>query len=528
MLKFLSGANDVANSFATSVGSRSLKLWQAVCIALFTEAAGGILLGAETADTIKGKLISPALFTKRPELLMQGFMCSLISSSSWVMFATYMGWPVSTTHSIVGAIAGMGISAFGSSAVDWSWNGMGKIIASWFISPAVAGVIASIVYLITKFIVFRAKDTLRTGINTIPFFFAFTLSIMSFYVILKNGKNVLASVTVDYVKGTYTSKGDWGLTMGIVAAIFGGILILSYIFVVPFFKRLLIEEEKLRWFHVFYIFAVPKQPKDENLVNNLKSHFTPEDVEKAAEDGEDEYLNKSEPVTRTQEVVSSGDHMDSTPKDVVNAAGKKIKNLLYNSLFMDVASAQSRNAADAHALAIKYDNKTEYLYSFLQVCTAAFASFAHGSNDLANAVGPLAATYSIWQSASVSTSAPVPLWALVYGAVALDLGLALYGYNIMRNLGNNLTYHSPSRGFSMEFGAALTVITASFIGLPVSTTHCITGATIGVGLCNGTLKSVNWVMFAWTMFSWIITVPVAGLFAGLLYAFTTRGASFSY
>ncbi|KAJ3125248.1 hypothetical protein HK098_000446 [Nowakowskiella sp. JEL0407] len=518
------GANDVANSFATSVGSRSLKLYQAVLIAIFTEAGGAILLGASTTDTIKNKIINPTLFAKSPELLMQGFMCALIASSSWVMYATYMGWPVSTTHSIVGAIAGVGISAYGPSTVDWTWSGMIKIVASWFISPAVAGIIAASVFLITKYSILNAEDSLMRGIYAIPIYFGFAISVMAFYVILKNGRYSIVSVDVDLQTGKYIVKGDWGITLSVIAAIFVFVVLLGYIFAVPFFRRFLVEEEDLKWYHSFYIFAVPTQPRNPSISNHLKSQFTPDEIESAENDSIEDGIVSDNDI----KVMTARDeaHMDLSPTEAFGKAGRKIKQMLNNSLFMDVATAQGRKATEIHSRAVRHDNKTEYLFSFLQVCTAAFASFSHGSNDVANSIGPLAATYSIWTTAKVELKTGVPLWILIYGAVGLDLGLALYGYNIMKSLGNNLTYHSPSRGFTMEFGAALTVITASFLGLPVSTTHCITGATLAVGLCNGSLKSVNWLMFSWILFSWLLTVPFTGTMAGLLFAFTTRGGRF--
>jgi phosphate/sulfate permease len=184
---------------------------------------------------------------------------------------------------------------------------------------------------------------------------------------------------------------------------------------------------------------------------------------------------------------------------------------------------QGDHLEKVHETAVKYDNKTEHLYSFLQVITASLNSFAHGSNDVANAVGPLAAIYSIWNSAQVpGAKTPVDIWILAFCGVGIDIGLVTYGYNVMRSLGNNITFHSPSRGFSMELGTSLTVLTASKIGLPVSTTHCITGATTAVGLCNGNIHAVNWRMIAWCFFSWVLTVPVAGGIAGLIFAFVAN------
>ena len=178
----------------------------------------------------------------------------------------------------------------------------------------------------------------------------------------------------------------------------------------------------------------------------------------------------------------------------------------------------TRDISKIHEHTAHFDNKTEHLYSFLQVLTAAVASFAHGSNDVSNAVGPLAAIFLIWNTGKVSSKSPVPVWVLVYGGAAIVIGLWTYGYNIMRNLGNRLTLHSPSRGFSMELGSAITVILATRLALPISTTQCITGATVGVGLCSGTLRAINWKMVAWIYAGWIVTLPVAGIIAGCLMA----------
>jgi sodium-dependent phosphate transporter len=195
--------------------------------------------------------------------------------------------------------------------------------------------------------------------------------------------------------------------------------------------------------------------------------------------------------------------------------GQKIWSAMTKGVTIDVASAQSNHVQKIHEKAIKFDDKTEYLYSYLQVCTAAFASFAHGSNDVANAAGPLSGIIQIYQNGTLpKDKVPVPFWLLAFMGISIDLGLILYGYNVMRNLGNNITYHSPTRGFSMELGAAVTVITASFFGLPVSTTHCITGSTIAVGLCNGEFGAINWSIVSWALFSWILTLPIAGLISG--------------
>ncbi|KAJ3094859.1 hypothetical protein HDU96_001431 [Phlyctochytrium bullatum] len=527
------GANDVANSFATSVGSRSLTLWQAVCIALFTEFGGAIALGAETATTIKDGIIKSSYFARRPDLLMAGFMCALIGSSCWVMYATYMGWPVSTTHSIIGALIGVGISGFGTDAVNWGWDGKGvaQIVTSWFLAPMLAGILATIIFTLTRVFILNSANSLRRGIFAIPLYFGFTAFIVSFYVCTKNGKSTLKIEPKDNKLGNpLVITGDSTLAFSVIGACTGAVILFCYAFVVPYFIRRLEKEEKLKWYHLFYIHFVPTQPHDDNLDLWLKRTLTPHVLEEEQNTEVDVVVEKTEKggVETTTTTAPKDSLVEDGSKGLVGKAYGKVKSLLYNSIFMDVASVQrNSSASEAHKVAVLYDNKTEFLYSFLQVLTAAFASFGHGSNDVANALGPTAGVYQIWSTGSAASKADIPKWLLAYCAIGIDAGLAFYGYNIMKTLGNNLTYHSPSRGFSMELGAALSVITASFLALPVSTTQCIVGATVFVGISTGNFKSVNWKQFGVAAFSWVLTLPVAGTAAGVLYAILTRGPSFS-
>jgi sodium-dependent phosphate transporter len=505
------------------------------------ELSGAVALGATTTSTIRDGIITLKLFEKRQDLLMAAFMCALVGSSIWVMVATRFGWPVSTTHSIVGAIIGVGISAYGTSAVNWGWDnrGVAQIVTSWLVSPAVAGTLATIIYLLTRQFVFKAKDTLRAGIFAIPIYFTITTFIASFYVVTKNGKSTL-DIRPRYPGGPLQVTGDVPLAFGIIGAITGSVLLFTVFFTVPYFQRRLINEEKLSWYHMFYIWAVPTQPRDEDIDLWLKKTFTPHVLDEVKEENSespvilDADVDSKKPAVATSAEATNTkadtrDLTDMGVKDIASAITSSVKgtiDLAKKGLFMDVASAQTASGKKSHNAAILYDNKTEYLFSYLQVVTASFASFGHGSNDVANAIGPLAAVYAIWDKGLVGTRSPVEFWMLVYGGIALDMGLAFYGWRVMSNLGNNLTYHSPSRGFAMELGAALAVITASFLALPVSTTQCIVGATIGVGLCNGTLNAINWRMVSWAMFSWILTLPISGTLAGCFYALLTRGPNF--
>lgn len=169
-----------------------------------------------------------------------------------------------------------------------------------------------------------------------------------------------------------------------------------------------------------------------------------------------------------------------------------------------------------YAYATKYPNEVEHTYSFIQLITACTASFAHGANDVGNAVAPWAVIYSAWHTGDAAQSKQaVPLWQIAVLALVLVVGFVTYGYNIMRVMGNKITYHSPSRGTSMELGAAITILVFSQYKLPVSTSMCITGATVGVGLMNGTFKAVNWQRVGLLFLSWIVTIPIAALLAGL-------------
>ena len=499
------GANDVSNSFAPSVGSRSLTLAGAICIAVFTEFGGAVLLGAETSDTIKNGIISLEGFRENPEVLMLGFMCSLIGSSAFVMMATLVGWTVSSTHSIVGAVAGIGVASFGFGSLNW--GELTKIFISWIAAPGLAGVIASAVFMVTKYAVLDRKDSLKRGIQAIPFYFLVALGITTFYVLNKAPK-LDWDISKKNLDGTYKNADKVPLILGWTFGLSLMYMVLCYIFLIPFLTRKLIDEEDVKWYHAFNPWSA-KQGKNLNLDRELAF--------RAGVSFEDEKLDMAK--------------AHAKPEDESNFF-VRAKNSIYSAvtkgITTDVASVQESRVKNIHAHAQEYDSKTEYLFSFLQICTAAFASFAHGSNDVSNAAGPLAAIVNIYETGDVpSANVPVPLWVLALMGLAIDLGLVLLGYRIMSVMGNNITYQTPSRGFSMEFGAALSVVTASFLGIPVSTTHCIAGATIGVGLCNGTTKAVNWQAISWMLFGWLLTLPTAGAVAGGIFKLLVSAPKFS-
>ena len=539
------GANDVANSFATSVSSRSLTYSQAMILAAICEFLGAVLAGSRVSDTIRNNIIEVGMFDDAPAGLMLTMACALFGSSIWMTIATKIGAPVSTTHSIVGGIIGAGIAANGASGVAWGWSGFAKIIASWFVSPLVAGGFAAILFLITKYTVLERKNSLRNAMLVIPLYFALTAGVLIMVIVWKGAPNL---------KLDNLSQGQ------ILGAIFGGAGAaagLYFFFWYPYLHRkLVLEDWTLKAYHIVYgpflltrgeVPPIPEGVNHQIVTDYYRGNRNQEEIDDALDSGA-AGLDKDAIAVETignQDIESKdaittvdavNDNTDSAPGPVkLDSINKKnIKILLHprnwhrliwlavsHGFTQDVIGSQkektalSSNIEDMHARAKKYDNKTEHLYSFLQGVTACTASFAHGSNDISNAAGPLSTIYLIWSKNTTGENSPVPVWVLCYTAGALVIGLWTYGYNIMRNLGNRLTLQSPARGFSMELGAAITTVFATQLSLPISTTQCIVGAVVFVGLCNGDVKAVNWRMVAWCYAGWIFTLPCAGIIAGV-------------
>ncbi|THV01278.1 phosphate transporter [Dendrothele bispora CBS 962.96] len=544
------GANDVANSFATSVSSRSLKLWQACIAAAIMEFLGAVLAGSRVATTIRSGIIDIEIFQEDPAMLLLAMVCAIAGSSIWLIFATRHHMPVSTTHSIVGALVGVGIAAGGADSVKWEWDGLGQVFATWGVAPLIAGGFAAVVYLLTKYLVLKRKDSTKAGLIMSPFWFFAVTVILTLTILWKGSPNLgLAEMSIP----------------DLMAAVFGTATVvcaLACLFWLPFvYCRVVRGDYTIKWYHFFYGPFLWKRvpPEDAHsftapdaVPDYYKGHHTtsnpapqgPRDHENAHSESQGDSVdnvNEHEDEREKEKVKAPRERGESMPamlREVelpqIEGAWIEPKNLyiiaryhsvpflkraLFGGIFKDVVSLQTSNPddakrlADVHSRAAQYDNKTEHLYSFLQVMTACTASFAHGSNDISNAVGPFATIYETWHTGNyVGGRTPVPTWILVYGAIWLVIGLATYGYNIMRILGNRLTLHSPTRGFSMELGAAITVVLASQLALPVSTTQCITGATAAVGLCNGDLKSINWKgITAGCLFGIIANAPRFGM-----------------
>jgi sodium-dependent phosphate transporter len=469
-------------------------------------------------------------------------LCALIGSSTWLTIATTVGLPVSTTHCITGGVIGMGVATVGASGVSWGWDGKGvaQIVASWVIAPAIAGAFAAAIFLITKYGVLKRSNPLKYGLMMVPVYFGITSGVLTMLIVWKGA----ASLDLD---GWNTAQ-----ICGTIFGVAGGVVLLVITFFVPWlYRKLALEDWTIKWYDLFYgplllkRGPVPDPPEGVNIQlvqDYYRGHATREDLEAAriaestisdmehfkaqkdALDGGDaspddiEALKHNTQSKTLEEVEQQDAGKWWEPKNLPKTVWKAFMHGVNKDVIKEQgrAGALSGDIVDMHARAAHFDNKAEHLYSFLQILTAATSSFAHGANDISNAIGPLSTIYLVWNSGTIASKSPVPLWVLAYGGAAIVIGLWTYGYNIMRNLGNRLTLMSPTRGFSMELGSAVTVVMATRLSLPVSTTQCIVGATIGVAFCNGDFKALNWRMVTWCYAGWLLTLPIAGIISGCI------------
>ncbi|KAI1371819.1 putative sodium/phosphate symporter [Hypoxylon crocopeplum] len=564
---FNNGANDVANSWATSVSSRSISYRQAMIFGTVFEMLGAITVGARTAETIKNGIIPNDSFGENAGVQMLAFTCALAAASSWVMWCTRHSAHVSSTYSLISAVAGVGVATVGASKVQWGWNngkGLGAIFAGLGMAPVISGGFAAAIFLLIKLVVHVRKNPVPWAVYTSPFFFLIAATVCTLSIVYKGSPNLgLNTKPASYVVA---------VTLGCGA----GVALLAAIFFVPFVKaRVIKRDHGVKWWMFIYGPLLLSRPTPEHSDRaNVPNYAVVQEEEEQTSTRSPESLSEIQPVsTPTQEnekTISDVEAKQTSYREMVAQGENKLNTKLMNSrgpmgwamrtlrdnplgageiyelhnikillkripatitcgalygLHYDIHAAQTGIAGTpegkrmqrVYAHAEKYPNEVEHTYSFVQVLTACTASFAHGANDIGNSVGPWAVIYSAWSTGSAAASkAPVPVWQLAVLSAMISVGLITYGYNIMKVMGNKITYHSPSRGCSMEMGAAITVLVFSQYSLPVSTSMCITGATVGVGLCNGTLKAVNFQRVGLLLLSWIATIPIAGTLGGIL------------
>lgn len=433
------GANDVANAMGTSVGSGAITVTQAVIIASIMEMAGAVLAGSDVTNTVRKGIFDPTAFEPMPLVL--GFLAALLASAVWLQIATWKGWPVSTTHSIVGAVVGIALMIGGPSVV--SWGGVLKIAASWVTSPLCGGIISFLLFRLIQAKIINSKRPLQQAYRYTPylvFYIGFVLALVMVY------------------KGLKNLKLDLGLGQAlIVAAIVGAIC----------FGFSLVWVGKLRRKHEIERAELGVELEDDH----------PEGVP---------FVRKSDP--------------DMDP----------------------ILRPPLAEGSETPSKRWEYRREFEYarlekMFGLLMVLSACFLAFAHGANDVANAIGPLAAVVDIVQSGKISAkSVPVPMWVLMLGGVGIVVGLATWGYKVMETVGKKITELTPSRGFAANIGAATTIVVASRMGMPISTTHTLIGAVLGIGLARG-IDYINLKVVRDIALSWVITIPAGAGFAALFY-----------
>ena len=387
------GANDVANAMGTSVGSGVLTVRQAVIVAAIFEFAGAYLAGGAVTETIRKGIVDTGFLTNSPELLVFGMLASLLAAAIWLFIASHFGWPVSTTHSIVGAIVGFAAVGIGIEAVKW--GKVGSIAMSWVVSPLLAGLIAYALFRSVQRLVLDTEKPFDNAKRYVPIYMFFAGFIMTLVTLLKGLKHIGLHLTTG--QSYLISVG-----VGIVVAVIGALII----------RRMQIDPEADRNFH---------------------------------------YAN------------------------------------------------------------------VERVFGVLMIVTACSMAFAHGSNDVANAIGPVAAVVSVIDHGGVvGQKSQLSSWILLLGAGGIVFGLLTYGHRVMATIGKKITELTPSRGFACELAAATTVVLASGTGLPISTTHTLVGAVLGVGFARG-IAALNLRMIRTIFMSWIVTLPAGAFFAILFF-----------
>lgn len=458
------GANDVANAFATSVGAKAITLNQALIIAAVMEFSGAVLMGSHVTETVAEGIIDADAFVEEPEILMVAEMCALMSAAVWLLLATVWGLPVSTTHSIVGAMVGCGLVAKGASAVHWS--GILRIVISWFASPVLSGIFSFLLFLFVRNVILRAENSFERSLTFYPVMVAFTFAVNVFFIIYKGSPQLHLDETPLWL----------GLVVSIAIGIVVGVIL--YFVMVPRLRKrsLKIQEE------------------EEKTENATKSVSANPDAPVA-------------PASTSSTVVVKVEETKEAKHGV---------NILQHDVHAELKDEKSE-VYKIHQHAEKFDARTEHVFTFVQVVTATFDSFSHGANDVANSIGPFAGVLAIYTNRSVSAESAVPVWVLALGGAGIVVGLATLGYKIMASIGVNLVRVTPSRGFTIELGAAIVVLLGSRLGIPLSTTHCQVGATVGVGVLEGK-GGINWKLFVEVFAGWILTLVVAAaVAAGIFY-----------
>ena len=485
------GANDVANAYATSVGSKALTVRQACFLAVIFEFAGACLAGNSVAKTIRKGIADADCFDSNymdAATLMYGNLCVVGVVGFWLLFASWAEMPVSTTHSCVGGMIGMTIAVKGSDCVTWYKetdaeklyipSGVVGIVLSWVFSPVLSAIFAVALFYTVRTFILRCHDAFNRAIRFYPILIFGAVMINMFFILSKGVSKKICPKgdRPDWICNTEKSgKTKPGVAMGVAAACGVFVAIACY----PMYGRIKawVEAEDF------------SQKDPEAAVKSSTTDDAKKDTAVEVEKVELTMMAKAKKAMMTS--------LDTDPHASVT---------------------DEQRVANIHANAEKFEPQAEAVFRYIQIFTAICDSFAHGANDVANAMGPFMAIYMIYENGQVSSSADAgddAYWILALGGLGIGVGLLLYGYKIMRAIGVKLAVITPSRGFAIELGAAIVIIIGSYLGLPLSTTHCQVGATTGVALLEGGKGINTWVLLK-TVIGWVITLVVVGVSAGFL------------
>ncbi|CAJ0929800.1 unnamed protein product, partial [Mesorhabditis belari] len=451
------GGNDVANAFGTSVGSKVVTIFQAYILATIFETLGAVLVGTYVVETMRKGVVETSLYIGEEKLYMLGQLAILGGCAAWLLLATVLKMPVSTTHSIVGATVGFSLVCHGFEGIQW--KEIGKIVGSWFLSPALSGFISSILYLIVDHSVLRRNQPVEAGFRALPIFYGVCVGVNAFMVTYQ-GTPLLKLDKLPWWAALLISIG--------VALIVGfGI----HFILIPRLRRKIRDEQK-------------KAPvsmgngSEESSGGNSPAWSSPNELESAKQ--------------RQQETLP----MPGRPVSTKPKTGLQW-------FLPDPNRVESPEVLR--------------LFAIIQLFTACFAGFAHGANDVSNAIAPLGALIAVYRDYDVQQAAPVRSYVILYGVLGICVGLWLLGHRVIKTVGTNMSEITPASGFTIEFGAAMAALIASKAGLPISTTHCLVGSVVCVGFLRSR-KNVDWRLFGNVALSWVVTLPVAGFIsAGIIF-----------
>lgn len=449
------GANDVANSMGTSIGSGAITMRQALIIAAFLEFAGAFLLGSNVSETIQNGIIDPLAFQAEPMILVLGMLSALLATAIWLQIATICKWPVSTTHAIVGAVIGFGAIVSGIETVKWHL--VGTIALSWVLSPSLSALLSYFLFAFIQKRILHAYNPLLATKRIAPILVFLVLFIF------------VVSTFADGLE-------NFNFYPSLPLVITGGLIVGLIGFVICHFAC-----EKIHAGAQFNPVIAAKQEQQLFSLGRVSKHLI---RAKLASSGK---INM-----RIGDIIA-----------LVNEVTEEVR---------DKTKWESHISADYGAV--------EKIFGFLQILSACFVAFAHGANDVANAIGPVSAILEILKSpdnlAKLASRIDIPVWLLLFGGSGIVIGLLTYGWRVIETIGSKITMLTPTRGFSAEFGASVTILIASKLGMPISTTHAVVGAVLGVGLARG-ISSLNFRLMRDIFLSWVITIPSAAIASILLF-----------